>query len=321
MPRMPYVALTTIATLCLPGAAPAQGYPVKPVRIIVPVAPGGGLDTQARLIGKKFQETMGQVFVIDNRPGASNIIGTELVVKSPADGYTLLCTTAVLATSVSLYKKVPFDPLRDLAPVGQISSAAQFLIVHSSVPAASVKEFIALAKKHAGKLNAGSSGNGTANHLAIEMLKQMAGIKVTHIPYKGSGPATIALMGGEVDFSFAGALSALPHMRSGKIRALAVTTAKRSPAAPDVPTLASVYPGFESANWYAVFAPAGTPAAIVNKISSEIAGALRSPEVRDFMTKEGAEPVGSAPQELATYLKFEVERYARVIRAANIRLD
>jgi len=316
-----YVTAAAVATVSLPAVTLAQSYPVKSVRIIVPVAPGGGLDTQARLIGKKFQESMGQVFVIDNRPGASNMIGTELVVKSPPDGYTLLITTAVLATSVSLYKKVPFDPLKDLAPIGQISSAAQFLIVHSSVPAASLKEFIALAKKHDGTLNAGSSGNGTANHLAIEMLKQMAGIRVTHIPYKGSGPATIALMGGEVDFSFAGALSALPHMRSGKIRALAVTTAKKSPAAPDVPTLASVYPGFESANWYAVFAPSDTPAAIVNKISAEIAGALRSPEVRDFLTKEGAEPVGSAPQELATYLKLEVERYANVIRAANIRLE
>ena len=316
-----YVTAAAVATVSLPAAALAQSYPVKSVRIIVPVAPGGGLDTQARLLGKKFQESMGQVFVIDNRPGASNIIGTELVVKSPADGYTLLCTSAVLATSVTLYKKIPFDPFRDLAPVGQISSAAQFLIVHSSVPAGSVKQFIALAKKHAGKLNAGSSGNGTANHLAIEMLKQMAGINVTHIPYKGSGPATIALIGGEVDFTFAGALSALPHIRSGKVRALAVTTPKRSPAAPDVPTLASFYPGFESANWYAVFAPAGTSAAIVSKISSEIAAALKSPEVREFMAKEGAEPVGSTPQELATYFKREVERYAKVIRAGNVRVE
>lgn len=318
---MTYVTAAAVATLCLSAAALAQSYPVKSVRIIVPVAPGGGLDTQARLLGKKLQESMGQVFVIDNRPGAASMIGTEIVVKSPADGYTLLCAAATLATTVTLNKNISFDLVKDLAPVGQISSAAQFLIVHSSVPAGSVKEFIALAKKQAGRLNAGSGGTGSANHLALEMLKQRAGINVTHIPYKGSGPATIALIGGEVDFTFAGAISALPHIRSGKVRALAVTTPKRSPAAPDVPTLASFYPGFESANWYAVFAPAGTPAAIVNKISSEIAGALKSPEVRDFMAKEGAEPVGSTPQEFATYFKREVERYAKVIQAGNIRVE
>ena len=317
-----FLAITAAAAaMCLLGAALAQSYPVKSVRIIVPVAPGGGLDTQGRLLGKKLQESMGQVFVIDNRPGAAGMIGTEIVVKSPADGYTLLFMGAALATTVTLNKNIAFDLQRDLAPVGQVSSAPQFLIVHPSVPAGSVKELIALAKKHGGTLNAGSSGTGSANHLALEMLKQRTGINVTHIPYKGSGPATIALMGGEVDFSFAGALSAVPHIRSGRVRALAVTTAKRSPAAPDVPTLASFYPGFESANWYAVFAPAGTPATIINKISSEIANALKSPELRNFMAKEGAEPVGSTPAELASYFKYEVERYAKVIRTANIRVD
>ena len=316
-----YVTAATVATLWLPTATHAQNYPVKSVRIIVTAAPGGGLDPQARLVGKKFQESMGQVFVIENRPGAATMIGMEYVVKSPADGYTLLCTAATIATTVTLNKKLPFDLQKDLAPVGQISSAGQFLIVHSSVPAVSVQAFIALAKKQAGKMNAGSGGTGSANHLALEMFKQRADIQVTHIPYKGSGPATIALMSGEVDFSFAGSLSSIPHIRSGKIRALAVTTAKISTLAPAVPTLASFYPGFESTNWYAIFAPAGTPAAIVNKISAEIAGALKSPDVREFMAKEGADPVGSTPQEFSAFFKSEVERYAKVIRAGNIRVE
>jgi len=310
-----------LLAVLIAGSPAAQTYPVKPVRIIVPFAAGGANDLQARLIGRKFHESMGQVFVIENRPGASGIIGAEAVVKAPADGYTILLTSAALATSATLYKKISFDPVRDLAHVSQISTAPQFLLVHSSVPATSFKDFIALAKKHSGNLNAGSGGTGTANHLAIEMLKQRSGIGVTHIPYKGTNPVTMALLGGEIDFSFAGALSALPYIRSGKLRALAVTTPKASPMAPGVPTLASFYPGFESANWFAVFAPAGTPAAIVNKISSEIVTALKSPEIRDFMTKEGAEPVGSTPQEFSAYFKNEVERYAKVIRASNIKVE
>jgi tripartite-type tricarboxylate transporter receptor subunit TctC len=249
------------------------------------------------------------------------MVGTEFVVRSPADGYTLLCAASTLAGANSLRKDLPFDLLKDLAPVGQISSAATFLVVHTSVPVSSVKEFIALAKKQGGKLNAASGGNGSANHLSLEMFKQRAGIQATHIPYKGSGPATIALMSGEVDFSFAGALTSLPHIRSGRIKALAVTTLKPSPLLPDVPPLASLYPGFQSTNWYAFFAPAGTPAAIVNKISQEIANAIQLPDVREYMVKEGAEPVGSTPQEFAAFFKSEVSRYAQVIRAANIRAE
>lgn len=315
-----HIALVAVAVLATPGAL-AQSYPAKTVRIIVPVAPGGGTDPQARLLGRKFQESMGQVFVIENRTGAASMIGTEYVAKSPPDGYTLLCGASTLAGAYTLSKNLSFDLLKDLVPVGQISSAAQFLVVHASVPAASVKEFIALAKKQAGKMNAASGGNGSANHLALEMFKQRAGIQATHIPYKGSGPATIALMSGEVDFSFAGALTSLPHVRTGKIKALAVTTAKPSPLVPNATPLMSLYPGFESTNWYAIFAPAATPAAIVNKISTEIANAIKAPDVRDFMAKEGADPVGSTPQEFAAFFRSEVARYAEVIKAANIRID
>jgi tripartite-type tricarboxylate transporter receptor subunit TctC len=307
--------------LRLASTASTQSYPTRSVRIVVPVAPGGGLDTQGRLLSKKLQERMGQVFVIDNRPGASAMIGTEIVVRSPADGYTLLFAGAGLATAVTLNKNLAFDLQRDLAPVVQVSSAAQLLVVHPSMPARTVQEFVALAKRQAGKMNASSSGTGTNNHLALEMLRQKAGINVAHIPYKGSGPAVIALMSGEVDFAFAGALSTVPHVRSGRIRVLAVTTPNPSPAVPGVPTLTSLYPGFESTNWYTFFAPTGTPAAIAAKISSEIAAALKSPEIREFLLKEGADPVGSTPAETASFFKREVERYAAVIQAANIKFE
>ena len=314
------VVLFAIA-LCLPPAAAAQNYPVKVVRIIVPVAPGGGTDPQARLLGKKFQETMGQPFVIENRTGAGSMIGTEFVVKAAPDGYTLLCGASTLAGAPALRKDLTFDLLKDLIPVGQISYTSQFLVVHSSVPVATVQDFIALAKKQGGKMNAASGGIGSANHLAFEMLKQRAGIQATHIAYKGSGPATIALMSGEVDFSFAGALTSMPHVRSGRIKALAVTTPKPSRLLPSVPPLGTLYPGFEASNWYGIFAPAATPAAIVSKISAEIANAIQLPDVREFMLREGAEPVGSTPQQFAQFFKSEVDRYAQVIRAANIRLE
>jgi len=301
------------------GAGPA--YPVKTVRIIVPVAPGGGTDPQARLLGRKFQDSMGQSFVIENRTGAGSMIGAEFVARAPPDGYTLLAAASGLAGAYTLRRDLTFDLLKDLAPVGQISSAAQFLVVHSSVPANSVKEFIALARKQGGKMNAASGGNGSANHLTLEMLKQRAGIQATHIPYKGSGPATVALISGEVDFSFAGALTSMPHLRSGKIKALAVTTPKPSPLVPHAPPLMTLYPGFESTNWYGVFAPAGTPVAIVNKISTEIAKAIQLADVREFMAREGADAVGSTPQEFAAFFKNEVDRYAAVIRSANIRAD
>jgi tripartite-type tricarboxylate transporter receptor subunit TctC len=316
-----FVTAAIVAALALPSSAGAQNYPVKAVRIIVPVAPGGGTDPQARLLARKFQDSMGQPFVVENRTGAGSMIGTEFVVRAPPDGYTLLCAASTLAGAYTLRKDLSFDLLKDLIPVGQISSAAQFLVVHSSVPASSVKEFIALARKQSGKLNAASGGNGSANHLTLEMFKQSAGFQATHIPYKGSGPATVALISGEVDFSFAGALTSMPHLRAGKIKALAVTTPKPSPLVPDAPPLTTLYPGFESTNWYAVFAPAGTPAPIVNRISAEIAKAIQLPDVREFMAREGADAVGSTPQEFAAFFKNEVDRYARVIQTANIRAD
>lgn len=319
----PSHALIIVASVAVAhvGAAFAQSYPVKAVRIVVPVAPGGGVDTQTRLLAKRFQESMGQVFTVDNRSGAASMIGTEIVVKSPADGYTLLAAAASLASAVTLNKSLPFDIQRDLIPVSQISSAPQLLLVHPSLPVKSLNDLLALARKQPGRLNAASGGTGSANHLAIEMLKQRAAIDVTHIPYKGAGPTMIALMSGEVAFAFAGTVSALPHIRTGRMRALAVTTPRHSPAVPDAPPLAAMFPGFESTNWYAFFAPAGTPSAIVNKVSNEVAAALKAADIRDFLLKEGADPVGSTPQEFAAFYRGEVERYAKVIKAANIKLE
>jgi tripartite-type tricarboxylate transporter receptor subunit TctC len=323
MPRCVFLRITTAGLLGFAFGAVALGqtYPSKAVRVVVPTAPGGGSDIQARLLAKTFQEVMGQPFVVENRPGASGIIGVELVAKAPPDGYTILVGTALLATNAALYKKLPFDAAKDLAPVGQISFAPQLMIVHPSVPARSLKEFVALAKRYPGKLNAGSSGSGSANHLALEMFKQRAGIDVTHIPYKSGAPAIIALVSGEVAFTFTGAVTALPPLRAKQVRAFAVTSLKRSSLLPDVPTMDSFYPGFESANWYAMFVPAGTPAAVIGRLNSEMVRTLKSPEILDFMKREGAEPVGSTPQELAAYFRREVERYAEVIRIGNVRVE
>ena len=309
----------TVIAAC--GATHAQNYPTRTARVIVPASPGGGSDMQARLLAKKFSEGLGQSFVVDNRPGASGVIGTELVARAPADGYTLLFGTAQIAVSTLLLKKKPYDMARDFAGISLVSSAAQFMSVHPSVPARSVKEFVALAKKNPGKLNGGSSGTGSANHLALEMFKQAAGIQVTHVPYRSGGPSIASVMSGETDFNFSGAVTALPHIRSGKVRGLAVTSRERSAVAPDLPPLASIFPGYESANWYALFAPAGTPAAIVGRLHAETLGALKSTEMREFMASEGAEVVGSSPAELAAYVQREMERYTRVIKAANISID
>lgn len=303
------------------AAAHAQTWPVKPVRVIVPFAPGGGTDIQARLLAKNFYESMGQTFVVENRAGAAGVIGAELGARAPADGYTILFTTASLAVNVTLYgSRIKFDPLKDLAPVSWISSTPLVLVVHPSVPVKSVKELVALAKKSGG-LNAGSNGAGTTSHLSVEMLRQMTGVNVTHVPYKGGGPSMVALVSGETDLLFGTGPVAAPQIKAGKVRALAVTTAKKSSAFPQLPTMASIYPGFESDNWYAMFFPAGTPKPIVDKLNAEIAKALKSKDIQEFMPREALDAVASSPEELAANFRREIARYAKIIKAANIKLD
>ena len=305
----------------LVSLAHADPYPSRPVRIIVPFGPGGGTDIQGRLLSKKFFDSMGQTFVVDNRPGASGLIGTEIAANSPADGYTILFTTASLSVNVTLFgNRLTIDPLKALQPISWISSVPLVLVTNPNVQAKTVQELVQLAKQ-SGKMNAGHNGAGTTSHLSVEMLKQMAGVKVTAVPYKGGGPSMTALVSGEVDFNFATALAAAPHMKSGKIRGLVVTTAKPSKAFSGLPTMASIYPGFEADNWYAMFLPAGAPKAIVNMLNGEIKKALNSPDVLDFMSREGADPVGSSPEELSAYFKREIQKYAKVIRAGNITVQ
>ena len=317
---MRFGALLTLAVTMsawLTGAY-AQNWPSKPVRIIVPFGPGGGTDIQARLLAKKFYESIGETFVVDDRPGAAGLIGTETAVRSPPDGYTILFTTASLSVNVSLYKKsITFDPLKELAPVSWISSVPLVLIKHANVPARSLTDLVALAKK-TGQLNAGSNGAGTTSFLAVEMFKQATGAKLANVTYKGGGPAVIALVSGEVDFEFATALAAGPHIKSGKVTALAVTTAQRSKAYPNLPTMASIFPGFDVDNWYAMFMPAETPKPIIEKLHTEILKAINAPDVQDYMLREGAQPVGSSPEELASMFKREIVKYAKVIESGHI---
>ncbi len=322
IPSSTLCSVALCAALAVTPCAWAQTWPAKTVRIVVPFAVGGGTDIQARLLAKQFYESTRQTFVVDNRASANGLIGVEAVAKAPPDGYTLLFVSASLSVNTTLYaKRLTFDPVKDLVPVSWISSLPLVLVLHPSVPAKSVKELVALTRRPGSRINAASNSSGSTSHLALEMLKQMAGAELVHVPYKGSGPALTALMSGEVDFVFSTSLAAQPHIKSGRVKALAVTTAKPSSAFPDLPTMSSVYPGFEADNWYAFFFPAGTPPEIVARMNAEALKALKSQEVIGFMAKEGADPVGSTPAELGLQFKREVERYAKVIRAANIQAE
>ena len=314
------VSALALAVVAVPAAA--QPYPSKPVRIIVPFGAGGGTDIQGRLLAQKFQNSMGQNFLVENRAGASGLIGAEFVARAPADGYNILFTTASLAVNVQLYsKRLKFDPVNDLEPVSWVSSVPLVLTLHPSVPAKNLKEFVALAKKPGGNLIAAHNGAGTTSHLSVEMLKLFGGARVTPVPYKGGGPAMVAQISGESDFTFATALAVQPFMKTGKVRPIAVTTAKKSSAFPDLPTMTSIFPEFEADNWYAMFLAKGTSKDIIAKVNAEILKALKAPDLNEFIRKEGGEPVGSTPEELAAYFKRENAKYAKVIKAANVIAD
>lgn len=309
--------------LCLAAApAAAQQWPEKPVRLLVPFAPGGATDIQARILSGVLQKNMGQTFVVDNRTGASGLIATQLTADSAPDGYNLLFTSGSLSAVVTLYaKRMKFNAFTDLAPVSWLSSTPLVLSVHPSVPVKTPKELIDLAKRKPGTMNIGGNTVGSTSHLSAEMLNQMTGIKGTVITYRGGGPAVIALISGETDFIFATAPSIMPHLRSNKAKAIAVSTAKRSQFFPDLPTMNSVLPGFETDNWYAMFFAKNTPRAIVDKMNAEIRKALNSEEIKKIMTAEALETVASSPEELTAMFKRDVDKYAKVIQFANIRLD
>ncbi|HYC46569.1 MAG TPA: tripartite tricarboxylate transporter substrate binding protein [Burkholderiales bacterium] len=313
-------AIAASVALAYPAAALAD-WPAQPVRIIVPFSTGGGTDIQARLLADAFSRSTGQNFIVDNKPGASGLVGAQLVESAAADGYTVLFTSATIAINPTLYgKRWTVHPLEDLEPVSWITSAPLVLITHPTVPAKTVPELIALAKKQPNYLNNAINTPGSTSHLAAEMLKQKVGIEVTLVPFKGGGPAVRSVVAGETDFLFATGPSAAPFIRSGRVRALAVTTPKRSSAFPDVPTMSTFYPGFEADNWYAMFFRKGTPQEAVTRLSSEIRKALDSPQVKKFMARESLDPVGSTPDELRAQVKREIAKYGNVIRVGQIQL-
>lgn len=298
----------------------AQNYPTRAIRLVVPSSPGGGSDILGRILAQKLGEALGQQVVVDNRAGAGGVIGVDIVAKSVPDGYTLLISPASLAINPSMYSKLPFNAMRDLAPITQLVSAANVLAVHPSVPAKTVKELIALAQAKPGNLVAGSAGVGTSPHLSAELFKAMAKLDMVIVPYKGSGQGMVSLLAGEIALMFPTLPSAIQYIKAGKLRALGVTTTNRAAVLPDVPAIADAgLPGYEATQWFGILAPAGTPRTIIERLHQEITRALRAPDVKDRMTAEGTEVVGSTPEEFASHIKLETEKWARVIKAAGIK--
>ncbi len=314
-----------LAVALLLAAAPdvvAQQYPSKPIRLVVGFAAGGPSDVSARTIAQKLTEKWGQQVIVDIRPGAGGNIATEIVAKAPADGYTLLEPAFAHAVNPSLYSKLPFDAVKDFAPILLFASIANLLVVHPSIPAHSVKELIAFAKTRPNQLIYGSAGNGTASHFAGELLTLMGGIKITHVPYKGLAPAHTELMGGQLSMMFDGIVTGLPAVKAGRLRALGVTTLKRWQGAPDIPTMSeSGLAGFEVNSWYGLLAPAGTPREIILRLNSEVARSLREPDARERLYSIGAEPMDNTPEEFAAYIAAEMAKWAKVVKTAGIRAD
>lgn len=307
-------------THALAAGAPAADYPQRPIRLIVPFAPGGSNDIMARIVGQKFHESMGQQVVVDNRPGASGIIGTTLAAQAPPDGYTVLMMSLTLAVNPSLRRKLPYDTAKDLIPVALVASAPLMLVVNPSIPAKSVKELIAHGKANPGKLNFGSGGPGTTPHLAGEMFKTMAGLQMTHVPYKGGGPALTDLVAGQIQLMLENIPSTLPFVKSGRLRGLAVSGLQRSALIPDLPTLDEAgLKGYEIVGWNGLFVPAGTPKAIVARIHQETVKLLAQPDVKQRLATLGAEAVGSSPAEFARFVKAEIAKWARVVKAAGLK--
>ena len=319
--------LALLATaLVLPCAAMAQTaatWPNKPVKWVVPFPPGGAMDVIARTLGERLTQDLGQPFVIENRPGAGGNIGADFVAKQPADGHTIMITSIGMATNKALYAKLNYDPVKDFAPVSLLAVVPNVLVVNAARSAdKSVKDVLAHARRAPGKLTYASAGNGTSIHLAGEVFASMAKLQLLHIPYKGSGPAVTDMLGGQVDLMFDSITSARPHIQSGKLLALGVTSAKRSSALPDVPTIAEAgIPGYEVSPWFAVFAPAGTPADVVARLNKALIAAMRQPEILKKLESVGAEPIGSTPQALAEHLNKELVRWGALIKERDIRLD
>jgi tripartite-type tricarboxylate transporter receptor subunit TctC len=296
----------------------AQGYPVRPLRMIVPFPPGGGTDILARIMAQRLGERIGQQVFVDNRPGAATNIGMELAARAVPDGHTLLMASIGLAANPSLYPKMGFDPLRDLAPVSLVAMAPTVLAVHPSVPARNVKQFVALVQSRPGQLNYASYGGGSGAHLAAELFKLTSGLDIVHVPYKGGGPAITALMSGEVQMVFSSMLPVMSHVKSGRLNLIAIAAEKRSAAVPDLPTFREAGMDYETGTWFGVLVPAGTRNEIVARLHSEIVRIVHSAEVKERIAAEGAEPIGNTPAEFQTFIKGEAEKWAKVVKTARI---
>lgn len=316
------IALGLAALSAVPAFAQAQAYPNKPIRLIVPFAPGGTTDVLARLVGQRLTNAWGQPVVVENRAGAGATLGAEMVAKAPADGYTLLMGAAHHTIAQNVYSKLNYHFGRDLAPVTVVAMVPNMVVVNANVPARNIQELVALAKSQPGKLNYGSAGAGTAHHLIGEMFKVRSATDIVHVPYKGSGPAVADLIGGQVQVMFDTVTSALPQVKAGKTRALAVTTAKRSSALPDVPSLAeTVLPGFDVGTWFGILAPAGTPAAIVDKLNAEIVKIVNNPDVRKQLLEMGSEPVGNTPAQMAAQIKSELDAFEALTKQIKLTVE
>jgi tripartite-type tricarboxylate transporter receptor subunit TctC len=313
------LVLALVVSLVPAGAAFAQAYPIRAIRLVVPQSVGGSTDLVARPLARQLSAALQQPVIVENHPGAGSVIGTDVVAKAPPDGYTLLAVAASFSMGPSLNAKLPFDPVRDFEPITLLCAFPNILVVHSSLPVKSVQELIAYAKVRPGQLNFGSSGMATGTHLSMELFKNMTGIEMVHVPYKGGAPSLTALLAGEVQVTLATISTALPHVKAGKLRALAVTTPQRSVAAPEVPTLAeSGVPGYDYSSWIGLLAPAETPPAIVARLRTETARIVRTPEMRALLALGGAEPVGNSPEEFAALIGTEVGRWRKVVAAAGI---
>ena len=319
---MRIAALSLAIVAALTGAAHAQNYPSKPIRFVLPFPPGGGTDTLARIVGQKLGEGLGQTVVMDNRPGAGANIGAEMGAHSVPDGYTLTMGNVAHAINMTLYARPGYDLVRDFAPITLLASTPNILVVHPSVQAKSVQELIALAKAKPGALNYASSGSGSSAHLAAELFKNMAGVDFVHVPYKGGGPAVTSLVAGETVVGFATAPSVLPQIKANRLRGLAVTTLKRTAAAPDLPTIAeSGVPGYDASTWYGALAPAKTPHAIIARLHADFVKIMASAEIRERIAVHGYEAMTNTPQEFAVYIKAEVAKWGKVVKATGIRAD
>jgi tripartite-type tricarboxylate transporter receptor subunit TctC len=319
MPRLWSTVLPVLLAFCTAGAL-AQSYPTRAIKLVVPSSPGGGTDIVARILGQKLSEQLGQQFVVENRAGAGTVIGNDAVAKSAPDGYTLLMGLSTLAINPSMYAKLPYDALRDFAPISQSVSACNILILHPSVPAKTVVELIALARAKPGSLTFGSAGMGTNPHLSGELFKSLARIDMVHVPFKGSGQSIISQVAGEIAANFPSVPTAMPYVKAGRLRGIGVTTLRRVEVLPDVPSIAEAgLPGYEATQWFGLLAPAGTPRPIIDRLYQESSRALRSADMKERMTAEGLEVVGGTPEEFASYIRSETEKWTRVIKAAGIK--